>query len=744
MKKILVAALAVFAGAAVLQARDVTGSVKCGKEKLSGVIVSDGSSFAVTGKNGKFKMDIADDADFVYVITPAGYTAQYGSGNPVFYIPAEGNDRFDFELVRTSDSNDYTIVAIADPQTLHEKHFAKFERTGLPDLYATVDSCKEEGLTVGITLGDICWDSMNMYPAYREAISKTGIPFYPVIGNHDHQKDLKGDHNTSSAYRETFGPENYAFGIGDDYVIVLDNIIYDTQKKYVEGYAGSVLAWVKGLLEHIPETSHLFIAQHAPFIYWFKDYSYAKDGEKLLELVKGRQVTFLSGHTHINNNFDIATGIRECNVAAICGTWWIADHCNDGTPGGYKVFSMKDGKLSSYYKSVGHDRDFQVEIFNPGQSPLHPNGVVANVWDYDPSWTVEWFQDGKPMGPMEQVLDYSPIFIRELNAVYKDKGKKTPEYKKPRPNIHYFLAEPDQYARTVTVVVKAGDGRQWKYDVDMKGYVDVQAHRGGAGLMPENTVTAMKNALDLGVNTLELDLQVSADGQVVVSHDAYMHSRYATRPDGSDVRPDDPKEYIYTMPYDSVAMYDTGLKKSTVWPEKACVPEHKPLASELLDFTESYAREHGMTMPRYNIEIKSKVGKTEGKNWPEYHEFVDRCVELLLSKGLGDRLVIQSFDVRALNYMHEKYPQLVLSYLVDKDDTDFDAYMSLLDFTPEWLSPHYTNTDAELCRKAWDRGMKIVPWTADAPDDIKRLVDLKVDAIISNYPDRVLKITRGF
>ena len=134
MKKILVAALAVFAGAAVLQARDVTGSVKCGKEKLSGVIVSDGSSFAVTGKNGKFKMDIADDADFVYVITPAGYTAQYGSGNPVFYIPAEGNDRFDFELVRTSDSKDYTIVAIADPQTLHEKHFAKFERTGLPDL----------------------------------------------------------------------------------------------------------------------------------------------------------------------------------------------------------------------------------------------------------------------------------------------------------------------------------------------------------------------------------------------------------------------------------------------------------------------------------------------------------------------------------------------------------------------------------------------------------------------------------
>ena len=360
MKKILIAALAVFAGTLALQAREVTGSVKCGKEKLAGVVVTDGKSFTVTEKNGRFRMDIAEDADFVYVVTPGGYTAPFDGGNPVFYLPAEGQKKFDFQLVRTSDSKDYDIVAIADPQTLHKKHFAKFERTGLPDLYNTVENCKAENPTVGITLGDICWDSMEMYPAYRKAIAKTGIPFYPVIGNHDHQKDLQGDHNTSSAYRETFGPENYAFGIGDDYVIVLDNIIYDTQKKYVEGYADNVLAWVKGLLEYIPETSHLFIAQHAPFIYWFKDYSYAENGEELLDMLEGRQVTFLSGHTHINNNFNIATGIRECNVAAICGTWWIADHCNDGTPGGYKVFEMRDGNLSWYYKSVGHDKDFQV------------------------------------------------------------------------------------------------------------------------------------------------------------------------------------------------------------------------------------------------------------------------------------------------------------------------------------------------------------------------------------------------
>ena len=181
MKKILVAALAVFASGALIQAREVAGSVKCGKEKLSGVVVTDGKSFTVTEKNGRFRMDIADEADFVYVVTPGGYTAPFEGGNPVFYLPAEGRKKFDFQLVRTSDSRDYDIVAIADPQTLHKKHFAKFEKTGLPDLYATIAGCTEKNQTVGLTLGDICWDSMEMYPAYREAIARTGIPFYPVI-----------------------------------------------------------------------------------------------------------------------------------------------------------------------------------------------------------------------------------------------------------------------------------------------------------------------------------------------------------------------------------------------------------------------------------------------------------------------------------------------------------------------------------------------------------------------------------
>ena len=199
---------------------------------------------------------------------------------------------------------------------------------------------------------------------------------------------------------------------------------------------------------------------------------------------------------------------------------------------------------------------------------------------------------------------------------------------------------------------------------DKKPEIDVQAHRGGAGLYPENTKSAMKNALDLDVNTLEFDLQLSQDGQVVVSHDNYFHPRYATRPDGTLIQEEDPKEYLYLMPYDSIVKYDVGLRPVDRWPGQQKVAEVKPLASDLIDFTESYAKKP----VNYNIEIKSWPGAGEGILWPDYKTFCNACVPLLLSKNLGDRLIVQCFDTRALNYMHEKWPELTLSYLTEAYD----------------------------------------------------------------------------
>ena len=491
MKRLFITILTLAAVCTYADAREVSGRVISGKEKLGGVIVTDGENFTQTRKNGRFKFDIKDDAEFVYIVTPAGYAADWSSGVPAFYQRAEGKDNFVFDLLKTDDSGDYSIIAVSDPQTKTKKHFAQF--SGLPMEELTKTASELEGAVAGIILGDICWDSLELLEDYKSEIVRTGVPFYPVVGNHDHELEAKGDLETTAVYRQAMGPENYAFFLGKDLVIVVDNIIYDTQKKYKEGYAPHVLAWVRGLLQLIPQDTDLYIAQHGTAYRWFdRENEWVVAASDMFDIVRGHKVTFIAGHTHINNNMDYEEGIVEHNAAAICGAWWDTSYCTDGTPSGYKVYTYKDGDLQWYYKSLGKDKDYQVEFFMPGESPLHPDCIVANVWDWDSQWKVEWFEDGRPMGVLEPVFDLSPKYIKEINTVFE--GKKIPNFKKPRLNWHYFAASPSKDARNVKIVVTSRFGQKWECDVDMTEYADVKAEKLEVEGLPENAVQMLKDA----------------------------------------------------------------------------------------------------------------------------------------------------------------------------------------------------------------------------------------------------------
>jgi glycerophosphoryl diester phosphodiesterase len=264
---------------------------------------------------------------------------------------------------------------------------------------------------------------------------------------------------------------------------------------------------------------------------------------------------------------------------------------------------------------------------------------------------------------------------------------------------------------------------------------DEEAHRGGRGLYPENTIPAMLHAIDLDVTTLEMDLVISGDRKVVVSHDVYFNENITTTPEGQTLKKGEgAKRLIYLMPYDSVRKYDVGLKPHPDYPRQKKLAVSKPLLAELIEAAEAHARTKGKVM-EYNIEIKSKP-ENDGKKHPPVEEFVDLAMAVIREKGIASRTILQSFDPRALQVVHRKYPDVRTSLLMEASDKrSLAEQLKELGYTPPVYSPNYALVTLELMKQCRALGMKVIPWTVNNLEEMKRLKALGVDGIISDYPD---------
>lgn len=264
---------------------------------------------------------------------------------------------------------------------------------------------------------------------------------------------------------------------------------------------------------------------------------------------------------------------------------------------------------------------------------------------------------------------------------------------------------------------------------------DKEGHRGARGLMPENTIPAMLKGIDLGVTTLEMDLQITKDKKVIVSHDPNFNANITTTPDGKFLSKDESKSLLlYKMNYDEIKRYDVGLKPHPDFPSQQKIALHKPLLSDLLDATEKYAKEKGIHI-LYNIEIKSNA-KNDGINHPPVEEFVDLAMAVINQKAINNRTIIQSFDPRALVVMHRKYPLVATSLLIEGfDKRNFGEQLKEIGFTPTVYSPSHMLVTKQLVDACHQKGMKVVPWTVNDLQRMKELIALGVDGIITDYPD---------
>ena len=281
---------------------------------------------------------------------------------------------------------------------------------------------------------------------------------------------------------------------------------------------------------------------------------------------------------------------------------------------------------------------------------------------------------------------------------------------------------------------------------------DLQGHRGARGLAPENTLAGFRTALDLGVTTLETDLAVTKDEVVVISHDPLLNPDL-TRLDGQWIATAGP--VIRTLTLADLKRYDIGrLNPASKYAQQ--YPEQKPVDGERFPTIEEFFAMAGPDV-RFNIEIKTNPNKPELTLDPE--RFAELAVAAIRKGKAGARSTIQSFDWRGLLAARRLAPEIATGCL-SIESNNFDTVGRAAVQPSPWLggldlmahggsvprlakaagcavwSPFWRNVTAENVKDAQALGLKVVPWTVNNPADMTTLIDLKVDGLITDYPDR--------
>lgn len=271
----------------------------------------------------------------------------------------------------------------------------------------------------------------------------------------------------------------------------------------------------------------------------------------------------------------------------------------------------------------------------------------------------------------------------------------------------------------------------------------MQGHRGARGLMPENTIPSFLEALNHGVTTLELDVVITKDGQVLVSHEPYMSHEICLTPEGETISDEEELKYnIYKMMYTETQQFDCGLKPHPRFPEQKNIKATKPLLKHVIAAAEDHLKSYTLYEVDYNIEIKSVRGE-EGKYQPSPEEFSEKVFEIINQYLPWERVVIQSFDFRVLKYWHKKYPHVRLAALVENKKS-VETNLKELGFSPSIYSPDFTLlTSQAIIAELKKKKIRVIPWTVNEPADMKRLKAWGVDGIITDYPNRAVEIGLG-
>ena len=290
---------------------------------------------------------------------------------------------------------------------------------------------------------------------------------------------------------------------------------------------------------------------------------------------------------------------------------------------------------------------------------------------------------------------------------------------------------------------------------------DLQGHRGARGLMPENTLPGFAKALAIGVTTLEMDLAVTADSQVVVSHNPRLEPEIARYPNGEWLGQS--SSTIHSMTLATLKTYDVGrLNPASKYAGR--YPAQKPVDGTpvpTLGEVFELVNKSGSQTVRFNIEVKINPERPELTFPPR--KFVEVVIDVVRRYQMEDRVVLQSFDWRALSEVQDLAPEITTSYLtvnqrwmsnlqtgvegsspwlngLDVDNFDGSAVRAVRAAGGDVWSAFHREVDADSIRLAHELGLSVSVWTVNETSRMHELIAMGVDSIITDYPDRLRRV----
>jgi len=269
--------------------------------------------------------------------------------------------------------------------------------------------------------------------------------------------------------------------------------------------------------------------------------------------------------------------------------------------------------------------------------------------------------------------------------------------------------------------------------------LEIQGHRGARGLLPENSIPGFVIALREGADVLEMDLCIAKDGNLIVSHEPWMSHVICTAPNGEAIPASKERQYnLHQMTTAEIQSFYCGTKPHPKFPDQRHLPVEKPTLAEVVKVTEEVPLRIEGRKARYNIEIKHRAD-LEPEFCPDAASFAQAVIAEVRRLGIVERTCIQSFSAPVLNAVHEQAPEMTTAWLTDSDGPVSEE-LAKINFKPSIYSPQWERIDANDVQDLQSQDIRVIPWTVNEPEDLFAVMQMGVDGIITDYPDRLYSL----